>query len=77
MIERRLRRSAVEPLLIRRRCDAEASLKVSMEVALVGEPCGGGGLGDGFAPLQHAAGYAYPVSDLQGVGGQAGSRKSR
>jgi hypothetical protein len=44
-----------------------------MEMALIGKACREGGLRDGFAGLQQAAGYAYPVSDLKGVGGQAGS----
>jgi hypothetical protein len=45
-------RWALNRWLIRRRCYAEASLKVSMKVALIGEACSEGGLRDGFAGLQ-------------------------
>ena len=48
-------------------CQSEASLEVAVEVTLVGEAGGGGGLGDGRAGLEHAAGGSDAVSDLQRV----------
>ncbi len=44
-----------------------------MQVALVGEAGGGGGLGDRLAGFEHAAGAADPVRELQRMGWQAGA----
>jgi hypothetical protein len=57
-----------EPLLIFGGRESEGSLEVAVEVTLVGEARGGGGLGDRRAGLEHAAG-SDAMSDLQRVWG--------
>jgi hypothetical protein len=63
---------AVEPLLIFGGRESEGSLEVAVEVTLVGEARGGGGLGDRRADLEHAAG-SDAMSDLQRVWGESGA----
>ena len=46
---------------------------MAVEVTLVGEARGGGGLGDRRAGLEHAAGGSDAVSDLQRVWWEAGA----
>jgi hypothetical protein len=48
-------------------------LEVPVQVTLVGEASGGGGLGDPSAGFEQAPGGANAVGDLQGVGRQAGA----
>jgi len=45
---------------------------VAVQVALVGEATGGGGLDDRLAGFEQAAGAADPVRELQRMGWQAG-----
>jgi hypothetical protein len=52
--------------------DSEAALEVAVQVALVGEAAGGGGLGDRLAGFEQAAGGADPVRELQRMGRQTG-----
>src|SRR6478736_1200508 len=53
--------------------ESEASLEVAVQVTLVGEAGGGGGLGDRLARFEQAAGGADAVGHLQRVGWQTGS----
>lgn len=46
---------------------------MAVEVTLVGEARGGGGLGDRRAGLEHAAGGSDAMSDLQRVSWEAGA----
>jgi hypothetical protein len=59
--------------LILGRGHSEAALKVAVQVTLVGEAGGGGGLGDRLAGFEQAAGNADPVRELQRMGWQAGT----
>ena len=69
---RRFRSGAETPLILGRG-HSEAALEVPVQVTLVGEAGGGGGLGDGLASFEKAAGAADPVRELQGMGWQAGA----
>ena len=66
-------RSGGETLLILGGGDSEAALEVAVQVALVGEAGGDGGLGDRLAGFEQAAGAADPVRELQRMGWQAGA----
>ncbi len=52
--------------------DSGAALEVAVQVALVGEAAGGGGLGDRLAGFEQAPGAADPVRELQRMGRQTG-----
>ena len=66
-------RSGAETPLILGGGDSEAAPEVAVQVALVGEATGGGGLGDRLAGFEQAAGAADPVRELQRMGWQAGA----
>jgi hypothetical protein len=61
-----------EALLILARGESEAALEVAVQVTLVGEASGSGGLGDRLASFEQSAGGTDAVSDLQRVGWQTG-----
>ena len=65
--------SPVEPLLIPGGGHSEASLEVSVQVALVGEAGGFGGVGDRRARLEQKAGGVDAMSDLQRVWWESGA----
>src|SRR6266851_1457556 len=66
-------RSGVETPLILGRSHTEAALEVAVQVTLVGEVGGGGGLGDRLASFEQAPGATQPVRELQRMGWQAGA----
>ena len=60
--------SVGEPNSILTWCQAEASLEMTMQVALVGEPGSGGDVGNRVAAFEQPSGLADAVRDLQCVG---------
>src|SRR5215218_3490655 len=65
--------SGVEPPLVLGGGHPEAAPEMAVEVALVGEAGGGGGVGDAVARFEQATGRAEAVGELQRVGGEAGA----
>ena len=60
--------SVDEPNSILTWCQAEASLEMTMQVTLVGEPGSGGDVGNRVAAFEQPSGLADAVRDLQCVG---------